>query len=186
MMGLVEKFVRKSGDVTVTSSNRFLDRPSKQTTIKSLLHIFAAIARGSMVEIADASSACKFTALGEILLAISSDETIEKFLLFCQSDSNTGAVLRDYSWEIYDGLFCRLLSDTGTLIDTVFKLLTVLAKTVRPREMYIMSAEKLSACTSVKTFSYVLFSIQLAMSVGSAADDMFNTGTRFSHFGAPL
>jgi hypothetical protein len=112
------------------------------------------------------------------LASIASLEDINLFKTFCFTQTKHATFfIKQYSWEIFDALCYWLLGDSvdASSVADINNIINFLSSNIRPRELYIMTIEKLLGCTSIPLLEVLLFSLQLAV-VAANTVDILNSG----------
>lgn len=97
---------------------------------------------------------------------------------FCiDHESIASSLLKEYSWEIIDHLCYSFLSGDSSqeMVTETRVCIRTLSKHIRPKELYIISVEKLLGCTDMQLWNVLLYALQLAL-VGTNNIDTFNSG----------
>ena len=91
------------------------------------------------------------------------------------SRSQAARLFSTYSWEIFDKVFEYSLSSTACLSKVLLKTIELIASNNRPRELYMMTVEKIvgtGAGLEPSCLSVLLFAMQLALSTQPSSSFM--------------
>lgn len=114
-----------------------------------------------------------------VVALLDSTEKLVTWNIFCSDhESIASRILKEYSWELFDHICYLFLSCTSSremVIETQTCIKT-LSKHIRPKELYIISVEKLLGCIDMQLWHVLLYALQLAM-VDTSNINTFNSGT---------
>lgn len=112
---------------------------------------------------------------------IQSIEDLQQLNAFARAHTLLGKCLYSAaSWELFDKVYALSLGggqeiSRKILSDTV----TLLSEQVRPKELVLMTTEKLAGCSDTNSFAVLLFAMQLVIA-GSNSAGSWEQGMQFS------